>query len=77
MTPPMIADLKAALAPMRADSTPPVRAPAAIAFQWSSLCLIYISVQSKDANNPPHTAKLPPIRGDSFLMACMRPSDLE
>ena len=57
-------------APVRRLRKPPVRAPAAMEFQGSSLCRMATSVQSKVENRPPHTAKLPPIRGASRRMAC-------
>ena len=57
-------------APVRRLRKPPVRAPAAMEFQGSSLCRTATSVQSKVENRPPQTAKLPPIRGASRRMAC-------
>ncbi len=59
-----------ARAPVRRLRKPPVRAPAAMEFQGSSLCRTATSVQSKVENRPPQTAKLPPMRGASRRMAC-------
>lgn len=56
---------------MRSCRKPPVRAPAAMEFQGSSLWRTATSVQSKVEKRPPHTAKLPPIRGASLLIACL------
>lgn len=51
---------------------PPVSAPAAMLFHGSSFLRSATSVQSKVENRPPHTAKLPPMRGASRRMACSR-----
>lgn len=49
--------------PLRAARIPPVRAPLAIEFHGSSFFLIATSEQSMVENNPPQTAKLPPMLG--------------
>ena len=51
---------------------PPVSAPAAMLFHGSSFLRRATRVQSKVENRPPHTAKLPPMRGASRRMACKR-----
>lgn len=50
----------------------PVSAPAAMLFHGSSFLRTATSVQSKVLNRPPHTAKLPPMRGASRRIACAR-----
>lgn len=90
-TPPITADVVAALTPPRAARTPPVMKPDAIAFQGSSFFRIYASPQSKVENNPPHAAKLPantvrsrkcgektipPSTGDRALIAAKLPNNL-
>mmetsp|Transcript_3718 Transcript_3718/g.11725 ORF Transcript_3718/g.11725 Transcript_3718/m.11725 type:complete len:206 (+) Transcript_3718:254-871(+) len=75
-TPPITALRLAAFQPPRAASTPPVRKPEAIAFQWSSLLLMYCSVQSKDEKVPPQTAKLPPRIGARFRALYKAPVNL-
>ena len=59
MTPPMIAFLKARLAPPLTAKMPPVMNPDTIAFQGSSFCLYHIINQSTLEKQPPHIAKLP------------------
>mmetsp|Transcript_59800 Transcript_59800/g.136697 ORF Transcript_59800/g.136697 Transcript_59800/m.136697 type:complete len:252 (-) Transcript_59800:41-796(-) len=75
-TPPITALRLAAFQPPRAASTPPVRKPEAMAFQWSSRLLMYCSEQSKHENVPPQTAKLPPRIGARFLALYMAPWSL-
>lgn len=61
--PPKMALAVMAGIPLRAANIPPVRAPLAMEFQGSSFFLIATSEQSIVENNPPHTAKLPPMLG--------------
>lgn len=61
--PPKIALAVIAGIPLRAASIPPVKAPLAMEFHGSSFFLIATSEQSIVENNPPHTAKLPPMLG--------------
>lgn len=49
--------------PLRAANMPPVNAPLAIEFHGSSFFRIATNEQSIVENNPPQTAKLPPMLG--------------
>mmetsp|Transcript_13982 Transcript_13982/g.26796 ORF Transcript_13982/g.26796 Transcript_13982/m.26796 type:complete len:230 (+) Transcript_13982:68-757(+) len=55
-TPPTTAALAMACGPARAAKRPPVVAPLMILFHGSSFCRTAVSVQSQQANKPPHTA---------------------
>ena len=70
--PPINAYFKAAYGPERMANTPPVTAPATIAFTGSSTCLKCISRQSTELKHPPHIANEPPMYGALFL-TCVRP----
>lgn len=74
--PPTMALLADEAGPPLAPNTPPVIAPAHIEFQGSSFPLHLINRQSKELNNVPQMAKLPPITGDFCLIASTDPNIL-
>ena len=73
-TPPTAAALAMARGPARAARIPPVAAPEIIEFHGSSFCLKAVSVQSQQANIPPHTANCPPRTGDRAWTALKDPA---
>lgn len=64
-----MAPFRIALGPPLTASEPPVKKPAMIAFQGSSLCLTPLTAQSNVENRPPHTPKFPPRTGALALIA--------
>lgn len=74
-SPPTAADFPALRSPCLNCSTPPVSAPEAMEFHGSSFFRTATSAQSNVENSPPHTAKLPPMRGASRLSACVSRHD--
>ncbi|KAK7681253.1 hypothetical protein QCA50_015640 [Cerrena zonata] len=72
----VMAEFLVCLHPPLMAKAPPVKKPAMMAFQESSLLLMALTEQSKVENNPPQTPKFPPTTGALALMALMDPYHL-
>ncbi len=68
-----MAEFLVCLQPPLIARAPPVKKPAMIAFNGSSLFLTALTEQSNVENNPPQTPKLPPTTGTRAFIALIAP----